>query len=166
MNNDLASINVLVGTRVRLVKTSRTERQMTPAGWELLPHDADVRVRGWGPTAEAAFEQAALALTATVTDAEVAGRTAVSVACEAPDIELLLVEWLNAIIYEMAVTGMLFSRFKVRVDGTRLEGTLWGEPADQVRHRPSCEPKGATYTALHVAEETQGLWSATCVVDV
>lgn len=136
------------------------------AGWELLPHDADVRVHGWGPTVEAAFEQAALALTAAVTNAEIAGKTARTVTCEAADTELLLVEWLNAIIYEMAVTAMLFSCFEVKIDGTRLDGTLWGEPADQARHKPACEPKGATYTALHVGEDTEGHWSATCVVDV
>lgn len=135
-------------------------------GWELLPHDADVRVHGWGPTPETAFEQAALALAATVTDAEIIEKTAVTVTCDAPDVELLLVEWLNAVIYEMAVSGMLFGRFEVRIDGSRLEGALWGEPADQARHRPACEPKGATYTALHVAEDAQGRWSATCVVDV
>ena len=38
--------------------------------------------------------------------------------CEAPDLELLFVEWLNAIIYEMAVRKMLFGRFSVRIEGT------------------------------------------------
>ncbi len=83
------------------------------AGWDLLPHDADVIVRGWGPVPEAAFEQAALALTAVVTDTEVAGETSVTVTCKAENIELLLVEWLNAIIYEMAVRQMIFGRFEV-----------------------------------------------------
>jgi tRNA nucleotidyltransferase (CCA-adding enzyme) len=35
---------------------------------ELFPHGADVGVRGIGPTSDAAFEQAALALTSAVTD--------------------------------------------------------------------------------------------------
>ena len=61
---------------------------------------------------------------------------------------------------------MLFSRFAVKIDGTRLEGTLWGEPVDVAHHAPACEPKGATYTALRVAKEESGLWSAACVVDV
>ena len=86
--------------------------------------------------------------------------------CEAPDLELLFVEWLNAIIYEMAVRGMLFGRFAVRIEGTRLAGTLWGEPVDVARHAPACEPKGATYTALKVAADDKGLWSAACIVDV
>lgn len=136
------------------------------AGWKHFPHDADIGVRGIGRTPSEAFERAANALTAVVTQTSVEPRIAVEVTCEAPDLELLFVEWLNAIIYEMAVRRMLFGRFSVRIDGTRLEGTLWGEPVDVVRHAPACEPKGATYTALRVAQETDGLWTAACVVDV
>lgn len=136
------------------------------ARWEHFPHDADVGVRGCGATAAQAFEQAAQALTAVVTNAEVSPQIAVEVRCEAPDLELLLVEWLNAIIYEMAVRNMLFGRFAVRIDDGRLEGTLWGEPVDVERHAPACEPKGATYTALRVAQDLDGSWCAGCIVDV
>ena len=135
------------------------------ARWEHFPHDADVGVRGFGATPAAAFEQAALALTAVVTQAEVRSLAAVEVKCEAPDLELLLVDWLNTIIYEMAVRNMLFGRFAVAIEGGRLQATMWGEPVDVVRHAPACEPKGATYTALGVTQD-HGLWSAGCVVDV
>jgi SHS2 domain-containing protein len=134
--------------------------------WEHFAHDADVGVRGRGVTAAEAFEQGACALTAVVTDAEIEPRREVHVRCEAPDIELLFVEWLNAVIYEMAVGDMLFGRFAVRLAGRHLDGTLWGEPVDIARHSPACEPKGATYTALNVAQDGDGMWSAACVVDV
>jgi tRNA nucleotidyltransferase (CCA-adding enzyme) len=114
----------------------------------------------------AAFEQATLALTAAVTSARVGPRTAVEVVCEAPNREILFAEWLNAVIYEMAVRQMLFGRFEVDASETRLRGTLWGEPVDRVRHEPACEPKGATYTELRVRQENDGSWSAQCVVDV
>lgn len=136
------------------------------ARWENFPHDADVGVRGFGTTPSEAFEQAAQALTAVITDAAIAPNVRVPVHCEAPDLELLFVEWLNAIIYEMAVRRMLFSRFSVQIEGTRLAGTLWGEPVDIARHAPACEPKGATYTALGVAQDADGTWSAACIVDV
>ena len=32
--------------------------------------------------------------------------------------------------------------------------------------RPACEPKGATYTALKVSKNVDGMWSAACIVDV
>ena len=134
--------------------------------WEHFPHGADAGVRGFGPTVAQAFEQAALAVTGIVTDAVVAEQSAVRVRCEAPDVEQLLVEWLNALIYEMAVRNMVFGRFQVALSGTRLEATMWGEPIDQEKHTPACEPKGATYTMLRVAKDESGTWSAGCVVDV
>ena len=142
------------------------EHERGTARWEHFPHAADVGVRGFGKSPAEAFEQVAQALTAVVTHAEVSPKKEVGVSCSAPDLELLLVEWLNAIIYEMAVRKMLFTRFSARIDGTRLEGTLWGEAVDVTRHQPACEPKGATYTALKVAVDQEGTWSAACVVDV
>ncbi|HUI19708.1 MAG TPA: archease [Methylocella sp.] len=136
------------------------------ARWEHFPHDADIGVRGFGTTAAEAFEQAGLALTAVVTHADVEPKVPVEIRCEAPDLELLFAEWLNAIIYEMAVRRMLFGRFTVSIRDMHLEGTLWGEPVDVARHAPACEPKGATYTALKVAADESGLWSAACIVDV
>ena len=115
---------------------------------------------------EAAFEEAALGLTAAVTSAPIQCATAVDVSCEAPDRELLFVEWLNAIVYEMAVRGMLFGQFRVHLMGNTLQGKLWGETVEPARHEPACEPKGATYTALNVSQNDRGTWSARCVVDV
>jgi SHS2 domain-containing protein len=66
----------------------------------------------------------------------------------------------------MAVSNMLFGHFAVRIVGKHLDGTLWGEPVDIARHSPACEPKGATYTALKVAQDDDGMWFAACVVDV
>jgi len=123
-------------------------------------------VRGVGRTREEAFAQAALALTAVVTDpARVRGVEPVAVTASAPDDELLLVDWLNALIYEMATRRLLFSRFEVRITDHRLEARAWGEPVVDERHRPAVEVKGATYTALRVAHEG-GVWIAQCIVDV
>lgn len=134
--------------------------------WEHYAHEADLGVRGIGTTKAEAFEQAALALTAAVTDpAAVQARSRVSVQCEAPDDELLLADWLNALVYEMATRKMLFSRFAVKLDGTRLSADAWGEPLDRRRHHPAVEVKGATYTTLRVAREGEA-WVAQTVVDV
>lgn len=123
-------------------------------------------IRGVGRTREEAFEQAALALTAVVTDpAVVRAAEPVDVGAEAPDDELLLVDWLNALIYEMATRNLLFARFEVRIADHRLEGRAWGEPLAGERHQPAVEVKGATYTGLRVAQEN-GAWIAQCVVDV
>lgn len=114
-----------------------------------------------------AFEQAALALTAVVADvSSVRPSETVEVHCEAPDRELLLVSWLNAIIYEMAVRNMLFGAYKVVLSGLSLTGTLAGEAVDSERHQLAVEVKGATVTDLKVECNDNGCWVAQCIVDV
>jgi tRNA nucleotidyltransferase (CCA-adding enzyme) len=140
---------------------------MAGARWEHFAHDADVGVRGIGPTREAAFEQGALALMHTIGEVDRAlPREMVEIACEAPDDALLFVDWLNALIFEVATRGVLFGRFEVQIDGTRLRGKAWGETIDPARHELAVEVKGATYTGLSVAQRAAGDWLAQCVVDV
>jgi protein archease len=137
-------------------------------GWEHFEHLADIGVRGFGPTKAAAFENAAKALTAALASLDkVRPAEKVGIECRAPDDDLLLYEWLNALIYEMATRNMLFSRFSVHIeDKGHLLAVAWGEPMDVRRHAPAAEAKGATMTALRVARADDGRWSAQCVVDV
>ncbi|MGE0460858.1 MAG: archease [Vicinamibacterales bacterium] len=136
--------------------------------WEHFEHGADIGVRGTGPTMAEAFEQAAIALTGVITDPSlVRPETAVPIACEAPTDEVLLVDWLNALVFEMATRRMLFARFEVSIDVDRhLRATAWGERVDARRHEPAVEVKGATQTALRVAQDAAGAWTVECVVDV
>jgi len=135
--------------------------------WEHRPHGADIGVYGVGGSKAEAFEQVAMALTAIVADPQsVAARDCVEIDCTASDDELLLVEWLNALIYEMATRKLVFTRFKVHIDNHQLAGKAWGEAIDFDRHDLGVEVKGATCTDLKVARETSGRWRAQCVVDV
>lgn len=137
------------------------------ADWEHFEHQADIGVRGFGGSVEAAFEQAGLALVAVVVPLErVEPVSRIEVQCEAPNIELLLADWLNSIIREMAIRKMVFSRCRVRLQGLQLYGELWGEPMEQLRHEPAVEVKAATYYQLRVWQDESGQWGAQCVVDV
>jgi SHS2 domain-containing protein len=153
-------------------ETSHAKPGIDTPRWELFPHVADMGVRGYGRTIEEAFAHAAEALTAVICDpAEVRVTTPVEIRCEAPDVESLLVDWLNALVYEMAVRQMVFGRFEVRIDihidSSDLQATVWGETVERERHYPAVEVKGATYTELKVdRDENGGAWIAQCVVDV
>ena len=143
-----------------------TEAKTSTSSWAHFAHDADIGVVGIGPTKAEAFRQAALALTAVVTDpSRVKPLQPVPVFCQAESDELLLVEWLNALVYEMAVRAMLFGDFTVEIDRGTLRATAFGELVDIDRHEPAVEIKGATLTALQVSEGPNG-WRAQCVVDV
>jgi tRNA nucleotidyltransferase (CCA-adding enzyme) len=134
--------------------------------WRHFRHEADIGLHGAGEDKAAAFEAIALALTAVVTDPDkVLARKTVTLRCRAPSDEVLLVDWLNALIYEMAVRKMLFSRFEVTITNGELSARATGEAVDRSRHQPAVEVKGATYTSLAV-EQADDQWIARCVVDV
>lgn len=143
------------------------QKPSSPGSWEHYYHMADIGVRGFGETIEKAYEQAALALTAVIADpGKINPEQCIEIVCEAPDDELLLTDWLNAIIYEMATRNMLFSRFDVQLKKSCLNAKIWGEKVDIKRHEPAVEIKGATYTTLQVKQQENGIWLAQCVVDV
>lgn len=136
-------------------------------GWEHFPHDADLGVRGFGATPAQAFEQAALALVAAITDpALIEPRETVEIERDAPSLDLLFLDWLNALIYEMAERRMVFGAFDTRIDHGRLTARAHGERVSRERHAPALEAKGATFTELAVSEDAPGQWRAQCVVDV
>ena len=141
---------------------------MTTAAWEHFEHQADMGVRGIGRDMAEAFAQAALAMTAIITDpAGVRPEQNVRLKCREADPELLFVDWLNQVIYAMATQRMLFSHFDVHIGGNgELQAEIRGEAVDRVRHAPAVEIKGATFTELAVKQQADGSWVAQCVVDV
>ena len=140
---------------------------MKQSRWDHFGHEADIGLRAIAPTREALFERLGEALTAVITEPDsVRPVETVRISCEAPDDALLLVDWLNALVFEMATRGMLFSEWHVELDGHKLDARVVGEKVDRERHRPVVEVKGATYTALSVHQDSDGNWHGQCVVDV
>jgi len=134
--------------------------------WEHFEHQADMGVRGFGNMPAEAFEQVALATSAIITDLQLINPAhEINIFCEETDQELLLVDWLNALIFEMSTRKMLFNQFKVHLDNGKLTASAWGERTNVKRHQPAVEIKGATYTELAVYK-SQDHWVAQCVVDV
>jgi tRNA nucleotidyltransferase (CCA-adding enzyme) len=141
-------------------------KSITPH-WEHFEHEADIGIRGVASTLDQAFEQTAIAMTAAVTNPDLVSTSKIiSIYCEAPDNELLLVNWLNELIYEMSTQGALFSRFEVVIDDDTLSAIAYGEAVDRQKHQPAVEVKGATFTELRVYQQADSSWVAQCVVDV
>jgi SHS2 domain-containing protein len=135
--------------------------------WEHFEHGADIGIRGIALTLEQAFEQTAVAMTAVITNPDqVSASKAVLIRCEASDHELLLLDWINELVYVMAVQGLLFKRYQVAISDGILSATAFGEAVDRQKHQPAVEIKGATFTELHVYQQPDGLWVAQCIVDV
>jgi tRNA nucleotidyltransferase (CCA-adding enzyme) len=135
--------------------------------WEHYSHPADMGVRGFGPTWQEAFAQAALAMTAIITDpARIECRQGVEVVCEDDDDEMLFWHWLSGLLFEMGLRNMVFGRFEIQAVEGGLRAIAWGEPVDRDKHEPAVEVKAATFADLKVNHGGDGTWMAQCVVDV
>ncbi|MDA8100231.1 MAG: archease [Nitrospiraceae bacterium] len=134
--------------------------------YETFEHEADIGIRGFGDSLEESFAHAAAAMYSVVVDVgNVEPRERRSITVSAPERDLLLVEWLNALLAVSDIDRLVFSKFAVSIRGNELAGEAWGEPLDRMKHRPRVEVKGATYHMLHVGTE-EGRFVAQCVVDV
>jgi protein archease len=90
---------------------------------------------------------------------------AIEIEREAASLDLLLLDWLNALVYEMAARRMIFGAFEVTITGTRLTARALREKVSREHHAPAVEVKGATFTELAVREDRTGFWRAQCVID-
>jgi SHS2 domain-containing protein len=81
------------------------------------------------------------------------------------EIDYLLFDWLNELLFRFESRGLLFCNFDVRLDKQGLEATAHGEPCDRSRHRLAHEVKAITYHGL-VVEQTPSGWQAEFVLDI
>jgi len=137
--------------------------------YELLDHEADIGIRGYGNTIEEAFENGAKAMFSVMIDLDkVNPQKNVEIKCEAPDIEALFIEWLNELLTKKDIEEMSFSEFKVEInknDLYTLKGVASGERFDQKKHKPKIEVKAATYSGLKIGKKDEKIYIQ-CVVDV
>jgi SHS2 domain-containing protein len=135
------------------------------ARYSYFDHDADVGVIGRGVALEEAFEAAAAATFALMTDLAAVRRTnSKRIEFEEADVELALVRWLNLLIGTARACAMVFADFRLERDGVVWRGLATGE-AWHAGLEHGVEVKGATLTMLKV-EQTAAGWEARCVVDV
>jgi SHS2 domain-containing protein len=128
-------------------------------------HDADIGIEAQGKTLEEAFESAALAMFAIMAHpATVMPERQVRLEFEEADVELALATWLNQLLAQTRLKGLVFCAFALKREGNRWNGEAWGMPwkpgGDQ-----SMEVKEATLTLLKV-EQTARDWRVRCVVAV
>jgi SHS2 domain-containing protein len=131
---------------------------------------SDVAFEARGETLADLFAAAAEALlAATLANPEaVEARHSARVSLAEPDLELLLLRFLNELVFLRDARGLLLRarRLAVEQDGeARLEGELAGEPIDRARHRLEGDVKAATAHGLAVVHEAGG-WRATVTLDV
>ncbi len=139
-------------------------------GYIFFDHTGDVGVRLDAGSLDELFREAALAFTETITErTAVASETSQRVVLGSPDLEELLVDWLDELVYRFEVHNLLVADASVRVredaSGWSLDGELRGETFDPGRHPIKVMIKGITYHQLAVRRNGDR-WVTSVVFDI
>jgi SHS2 domain-containing protein len=137
----------------------------------MFDHTADVGFELETPTLESLFEEALLALLMTVFERPPeSGEHEDSVRLSAPDLETLLVRWINELVFLIQGDGFVPVHSNVRIEESggedfSLEASLTGAPLDLERHGWQGEIKSATFHGLGVKQSGE-YWQARVILDV
>lgn len=145
------------------VKIGRLSGMTEAKRFEFLEHVADVYIAAYGADLAEAFENAALAMFETMTDAEsVEPSVGGTVEVEGHDKQALLYNWLEDLLVRFEVKNMLYSRFKIQkiketTEGFKLEAEIHGEVFRKRKHRQKVGVKAVTYHEMEIKEEAEGV---------
>ena len=135
--------------------------------FETFDHTADIGLRIVAATLEELFVDAARGLMSLlVENIEVVQPTLTeTIQLGSTEVDYLLFDWLNELLYTFESERLLLAEFKVELDPDGLRATARGEPMDLDRHRMEHEVKAITYHGLRVEEDADG-WIAEVIVDI
>ena len=122
--------------------------------FEILEHIADTGIIAYGSNLKKAFENAAKGMFNLITDIEVIQINQTrNIEVDSPDIESLLVNWLNELIYIFDTENLVFRQFKItHLDSSSLSAIADGQRIDPSRHELKTGIKAATYHMLKIEE--------------
>jgi SHS2 domain-containing protein len=129
-------------------------------------------IRGWGTTPADAFEEAAEAMfELAVNGAGLAPSGRIEVSGEGSDLVELFLNFLNGLLSEADIAGIVPFRVSVSALEQRegkwvVEAAAEGISAAEAAGRLLVEVKAATYYGASVRERKPGEWVAQCVVDL
>ena len=135
--------------------------------FEIIDHVADVGIVAYGKDAKELFSNAALALFSLITEPEsIEEKLQLDLEVSSEDMDSLLVEWLNELIYLFDVERVLFNRFDIRsLTRNELDATCYGEGIDSIKHKIKLGVKAATYHMLKLEQNGDG-YKAQIILDI
>ncbi len=122
--------------------------------FEELDHTADAGIRSYGATLEELFENTAAGMFSLIVDLEtLKPRGEVEVRVKAEDLETLMVNWLQELLFLHETQRLVFCEFDVAIERFDLTGRARGEAIDKRRHDLKLAVKAVTYHRLKVDPE-------------
>jgi SHS2 domain-containing protein len=135
--------------------------------FEVIEHTADIGIIVYGADIKQVFANAALGLFNLMADLDnLKEDIKREIEMSAEDVEVLLVEWLNELIYISEVEHIIFKRFEINeLSNTKLKATCFGEKIKRGQHRLKREIKAATYHMLRLDKE-DGSYKVQIIFDI
>ena len=135
--------------------------------FDILDHTADIGIVAYGKDITEVFINAGKGLFSLIINSvEVSIKNTKMITVTAPDMEALLVNWLNELIYLLDTRYLLFKNFEVsKISETEIKAKAYGEKLDAKRHHLKREVKAATYHRLKIEKTTSG-WQAQVIFDI
>jgi SHS2 domain-containing protein len=119
--------------------------------YELLEHTADIFIKAYGKTVEEIFENSAFALFDQIADlSRVSPVGEERVELRGENRELLLVDYLNELLYMHDAFNELYCEFDVSLNDDMLSSSVRGEKIDRGKHVLKTNVKAVTYHMLEL----------------
>ena len=120
--------------------------------YKLIEHTADTGLIAYGNSLAEAFGNAAYGMFSIIAELDrVRENETRRFEVSSNDLEGLLFEWLNRLLYYLDVDMLLFKRFEISIlPENQLKAICYGEKYDPLRHRLKTGVKSATYHMLKV----------------
>lgn len=141
-------------------------RNMKP--FEYIEHTADAGMLVRGDSLHSLFTNAAqglfemIAVTETIDEV-----TAIGVQVESESVDMLLVAWLDELVFKHETEDMFFKSVAIEsICSTELIAKVYGEPTDFDKHIVYTEIKAVTYHQLYVIQNIDGDWEAQVIFDL
>lgn len=135
--------------------------------YSVISHPSDMGIATKGKSLKEAFENAAFGMMDVMYDMSKAKPKEKAVlSVEGDDIQSLLVNWLNELLYLSDARRLIISKFKIsKISDKMLEAVVWGEVFDPSRHAAKTYIKAATFDQIEVSKKNGG-YSVRLIFDV
>lgn len=128
--------------------------------YEFLDHTADVQIHAWGDDLKETFENAAIAMTAYITDInKIDIVTKQTLTIEADDLKGLFYRFLDEVLFLFNAEPYLLSKrvrileFNTSENQFSIRAECYGEPFNLEKHCQGTEIKAITYSAMKIHDE-------------
>jgi SHS2 domain-containing protein len=135
--------------------------------FEILEHPADVGFRAWGKSLEEVFANCARALISIILDpSDITPTQHWELSADGSDLESLLVNWLNEVLYYVDTRRLAFDSFSIAItESCKLSCEASAEERTPAKHPVRVSVKAVTYHQLRLSK-TGETWIAEVFVDV